>query len=1233
MIVENIEDNDLLNIEIDDEIGTDKEIIGTFVKNTAKLSIKNTNHQYDDLKDKYINIKNFGRWFVYDLVNNEDATEAQLSLYDISNKFDEEYNVELYSFPCTFGEWATKIGEVVGLPLEGTFLNYNLEVKEAPFLGTNPSNRDAVKFIAKHASGYAQINLNDTYSIKWFDKTIYEIEDWESFAHGNESKEVNIVVLSTGDTGDNECWPQSKPEDPHEIKIVDDWTNIDRTTIIEDIYNQLRGFKYTPITKLEVPYGLLELRAGQMIKAQDIELKYITTYISSHKLTWDGGDFDDSNSWSSSIKMMEISETSSKYTYSGSIINRLTRTERTVDKQNQIIKDVVESTDEAVSKVNEFEMSLDGIKMSVDETNKKFDKEIVTKKSANGNPIEIDDAGEYPLESILIEGKSYQPIALGEIKTIRGKEIEDRDGRYLKQIAIGINHFDGNLESGAYSTITGAKIGNASMVRNANPIPVLNKYEYIFSNNSVGVAMNIYEYDIDFNFLGHSVVSTSSSFRPQEQTKYLNFHRSNSSVDKIQLNLGNEILPYEEYKENIALIDMNIYGEEGKIIGYHEFASLNDSKDKFLDGLFAEKIGKAVFNGNENWNLTSSYEGYLRFSLVDGIASYNSNKAMNNRFAQRISQAHGGYEYVYLQPNTNVVYVQILPSRLETTDISGFKKYLSENQLKLYYELEKYRLYELSYDQLKLHKGYNYITLNDDLYPSMEIEYLTDSVLNATYETKAEHRIENDKIISELNSKVTDNELGEAITEINNTFEQKISDSEASTMNSVNAKFKDYSTTKEMDASIKSAVDENNAIIDLSVSQKIEDIQIGGTNLVLDSEKERTISKGGIETSNRIDVTPGEVLAISFDVKGASEYNGNIALIEQYVDDTTTTRHSYKWITGTVKTYYERIKYLYTVPKDVYSIDFGYRSYSVVNTFRKLKIERGNKFTDWDAAPKDKADTKEVTAQLELKVGKNDNDQVVSMLNASAQEINLTSNRFSMKSDYSSINKNGTVDFKGGKVGGFNFDSQSISKDITVGGKTYRIYIQSYLENSKTDTWAFSTQISNDAGSFDGTAGIKYNGDIFCQNLEVINDLQIFKNLSVIGNINDVRICSPYGYGNRITPVQYSSYKSGESTLASGTYNYIGGMTLGAGKYIAFVEVVFGSNKNGIRAINLSTTENYSTPQYTVPAVNGAATRFWYAVPLVLTKDTTYYINAYQNSGSNLSVWGNLYVFDIQSNV
>ena len=70
---------------------------------------------------------------------------------------------------------------------------------------------------------------------------------------------------------------------------------------------------------------------------------------------------------------------------------------------------------------------------------------------------------------------------------------------------------------------------------------------------------------------------------------------------------------------------------------------------------------------------------------------------------------------------------------------------------------------------------------------------------------------------------------------------------------------------------------------------------------------------------------------------------------------------------------------------------------------------------------------KDLNAKLELKV---DTENLISEINASADVINLQSNRFSMTSDYSSINQDGEVNFKGGKIGGWTIGESSLSCDI-----------------------------------------------------------------------------------------------------------------------------------------------------------------------------------------------------------
>ena len=66
----------------------------------------------------------------------------------------------------------------------------------------------------------------------------------------------------------------------------------------------------------------------------------------------------------------------------------------------------------------------------------------------------------------------------------------------------------------------------------------------------------------------------------------------------------------------------------------------------------------------------------------------------------------------------------------------------------------------------------------------------------------------------------------------------------------------------------------------------------------------------------------------------------------------------------------------------------------------------------------------DINAKLELKV---DTKNLVSELNASADVINLTSNRFSMTSDNSSISQDGTFNFKGGTIGGWTVNNEGFT--------------------------------------------------------------------------------------------------------------------------------------------------------------------------------------------------------------
>ena len=89
-----------------------------------------------------------------------------------------------------------------------------------------------------------------------------------------------------------------------------------------------------------------------------------------------------------------------------------------------------------------------------------------------------------------------------------------------------------------------------------------------------------------------------------------------------------------------------------------------------------------------------------------------------------------------------------------------------------------------------------------------------------------------------------------------------------------------------------------------------------------------------------------------------------------------------------------------------------------------LKVEQVDKKTS--------GSINEIKGSLELKISKDENDEIVSMLNASAKEINLKSNRFSLESDKTKIKKDGTVEFTGGTIGGFELTKNEFKTNISV---------------------------------------------------------------------------------------------------------------------------------------------------------------------------------------------------------
>ena len=76
-------------------------------------------------------------------------------------------------------------------------------------------------------------------------------------------------------------------------------------------------------------------------------------------------------------------------------------------------------------------------------------------------------------------------------------------------------------------------------------------------------------------------------------------------------------------------------------------------------------------------------------------------------------------------------------------------------------------------------------------------------------------------------------------------------------------------------------------------------------------------------------------------------------------------------------------------------------------------------------------DVSGVKADLTLKVDKDDNDQIISMINASADVITLNSNRLVINSTYFQLDENGNITATSGDIGGFTIGTDTLSCDIS----------------------------------------------------------------------------------------------------------------------------------------------------------------------------------------------------------
>ena len=336
---------------------------------------------------------NYGNYVVYKSEKQEDTNTYKLTCYDkmlYSMKKNEDLGVD---YPIKIKDYLVALGNKIGLSVANTtFYNQDMKIPSELYLGQDYTYRDILDEIAQATGSIICLNENDEIQVKYPTQTNDTIDEEYlkdvNVKFGERYGAINTIVLSRSGGSDNVYYPSPLPQNPVEIKIVDNqiMNFNNRSDYLEGIYNALNGLYYyiNDFTST----GILYYDVGDLYNIQVGENTYqclmlndeinVTTGIEEIIHT----------------DMPEKSETD--YSKADKTDMRINKTYLIVDKQNQKIESVVNSVTEQNNKISQ-------ITQTVDEVNSKISDiaDVTTYGESNRAQVDLTDINQS--EPIMIK--------------------------------------------------------------------------------------------------------------------------------------------------------------------------------------------------------------------------------------------------------------------------------------------------------------------------------------------------------------------------------------------------------------------------------------------------------------------------------------------------------------------------------------------------------------------------------------------------------------------------------------------------------------------------------------------------------------------------------------------------------------------------------------------------------------------------------------------------------------
>ena len=293
----------------------------------------------------------------------------------------------------------------------------------------------------------------------------------------------------------------------------------------------------------------------------------------------------------------------------------------------------------------------------------------------------------------------------------------------------GFNWWDEEWENGDYSSSTGVKTDNSSKVRNKNLVPVLPNTQYYCALPSSLIALNVYWYDANKQFVFADTsygIRCDSTFTVPSGIYYMAFSTFGTSYTTynhdISINYPSTETEYHAYEGSTATISLGqtVYG-----------GTLNVSTGE----LVVDRV-KTVLDGSVDPFLVSSVTNntiiaqFMPSGL--GVPAIMENGYIASDKLKTVTSSITGYDAIrnYWE---NYGRIMIFLYNKELYSISDVSNWLSNNPVEVCYELATPLTVQLTPAQLTLLEGYNYITTDAD---SLTLNYDGSEASNVQKEIK-----------------------------------------------------------------------------------------------------------------------------------------------------------------------------------------------------------------------------------------------------------------------------------------------------------------------------------------------------------------------------------------------------------------------------------------------------------------------------------------------------------------